>query len=196
MSEPQIGRALASGLHQAITELMPTRVEFYESWITPKRIREGQLGRARVTAVISFLREEGAAYDAVMFQAGRYTTDWTLDTLSGPRRAMLNQLPRPLRVRGVLGLADRVVRRLHDEVRLEYRVRRGVAVVSVEDSLFCQVREPTELPMCRFYGAVIERCLEVFGLEGAAESSKCRATGESGCELIVDTTGRETSDQA
>ncbi len=196
MSEPQIGRALASGLHQAITELMPTRVEFYESWITPKRIREGQLGRARVAAVISFLREEGAAYDAVMSQAGRYTTDWTLDTLSGPRRAMLTQLPRPLRLRGVLGLADRVVRGLHDEVRFEWRVRRGVAAVTVDGSLFCQVREPTEVPLCRFYGAVIERCLEAFGFEGVAESSRCRATGEAACELIVDTTGSTSPSEA
>ena len=191
MSEPQIGRALASGLHQAITELMPTRVEFYESWITPKRIREGQLGRARVTAVISFLREE-AAYEAVMLKAGRYTTDWTLDTLSGTRRAILNLLPRPLRVRGVLRVANWVVRGFHDEVRLKHRVHRGVAVVTVEGSLFCQVREPTERPMCRFYCAVIERCLEVFGLEGEAESSKCCAIGQPACELPVDMTGRET----
>ncbi len=37
MSEPKIGRVLAAGLHQAINELMPTRVEFYESWLTAAR---------------------------------------------------------------------------------------------------------------------------------------------------------------
>ena len=60
MSEPKIGRVLAASLHQSINELMPARVEFYESWLTAVRIRKGELGRARVAAVISFLRQEGA----------------------------------------------------------------------------------------------------------------------------------------
>ena len=70
MSEPKIGRVLAASLHQSINELMPTRVEFYESWLTAVRIRHGGLGRARFAAAISFLRQEGAAYDAVVDREG------------------------------------------------------------------------------------------------------------------------------
>ena len=78
MSEAKIGRVLASSLYQAIDELMPTRVEFYESWLTAGRIQQGELGRARVAAVLSFLRQEGAMYDAVVRRAGRYTVDWII----------------------------------------------------------------------------------------------------------------------
>ena len=59
MSESKIGRVLAASLHQSINELLPARVEFYESWLTAVRIRRGEMGRARVAAVISFLRQEG-----------------------------------------------------------------------------------------------------------------------------------------
>ena len=81
MSEPKIGRVLAASLHQSINELMPARVEFYESWLTAVRIRKGELGRARVAAVISFLRQEGAEYDAIVDRAGRYAADWMVDAL-------------------------------------------------------------------------------------------------------------------
>ena len=188
MAEPKIGRALASGLLQAISEEMPTRLEFYESWLTPARIRDGELGRARVAAVISFLRQE-AAYDAVMRRAGRYTADWVLETLGASRRTLLGRAPRPLRLRGVLGLGDRLVRGLHDDVRLEASVRRGRAVVTIDRSLFCDVREPAAAPLCQFYGALLEGCLEAFELEGRSELARCRGIGDPVCELIIDTTG-------
>ena len=33
MSEPRIGRVLVASLHQAIADVLPTRLEFYENWI-------------------------------------------------------------------------------------------------------------------------------------------------------------------
>ena len=128
MSEPKIGRVLAASLHQAINELIPTRLEFYESWLTAGRIREGEMGRARINAVISFLRQEGTAYDAVMERAGRYTASWTLDGQSVVKRALLRRLPRPIRMRVVLRVGARLVRRLHGDVWLQTAVRRGTAV--------------------------------------------------------------------
>ena len=104
MSEPKIGMVLAASLHQAIDDLMPTRVEFYESWLTAARIRQGELGRGRIAAVISFLRQEGAKYDAVVDRAGRYVADWTVDALPVVERTLLRRLPRPIRVRVVLRL--------------------------------------------------------------------------------------------
>jgi predicted hydrocarbon binding protein len=188
MSEPKIGRALASGLHQAISELMPTRVEFYESWLTPGRIRKGELGRARVAAVLSFLRQEGADYDAVVRRAGRYTADWTVDTLPAVERAVVRRLPRPLRIRAVLRAARRLIRQLHADNDLRSTVRRGIAVVELEGSLFCDVRERAQAPLCGFYAALLDRYFEFFGLPGAALVARCRGTGEPSCELVFDTT--------
>ena len=171
---------------------MPTRVEFYESWLTAARIRKGELGRARINAVISFLRQEGAQYDAVVDRAGRYAADWTVDALPVVERALLRRLPRPIRVRVVLRLAARMIHGLHDDGRLRALVRRGTAVVTVEGSLFCDVRESTSAPLCRFYGAVLERCLESFGMSARAQLSRCRATGDGTCELTIHIGARET----
>ena len=91
MSEPKIGRVLVASLHQAIHDLMPTRREFYEDWLSARRIREGELGRARVAAVISFLREEGEGYSAVVDRAGRYAVDWTVGNLPTVERLMLRR---------------------------------------------------------------------------------------------------------
>lgn len=187
MSEPKIGRVLASSLHQAITELLPTRLEFYESWLTPGRIRQGQLGRARVTAVISFLRQEGADYDAVMRRAAGYTADWTVDTLPPMERAVIRRLPRPLRIRAVLRAAGRLIRHLHADGQLHGAVRRGTAVVEIEASLFCDVCERASAPLCGFYAALLDRYFAFFELPCAAVVSRCRGTGDSSCELILDT---------
>ena len=188
MSEPKIGRVLASSLHQAIAELMPTRVEFYESWLTPGRIRQGELGRARVTAVISFLRQEGADYDAVVRRAGRYAADWTVDTLPAVETAVIRRLPRPLRIRAILRAAGRLIRHLHADSQLDRVVRRGTAVVEIEGSLFCDVRERASAPLCGFYAALLDRYFEFFELPCAAVVSRCRGNVDSSCELILDTT--------
>ena len=192
MSEPKIGRVLAASLHQAIEELLPTRVGFYEHWLTAGRIREGTLGRARINAVISFLRQEGAEYDAVAARAGRYTADWTVGALPVVERALLRRLPRPIRVRVVLRMAARMIRGLHGDGRLRAVVRRGTAVVTVAGSLFCDVRDRTSVPLCRFYGAVLERCLESVGMSARAELSRCRAMGDGTCEIIIHIAGRGT----
>ena len=192
MSEPKTGRVLAASLHQSIDELIPARLEFYESWLTGARIRQGELGRARISAVISFLRQEGAEYDAIVDRAGRYAADWTVAALPVVGRALLRRLPRPIRVRIVLRLAARMIRGLHDDGRLRAVVRRGTAVVTLEGSLFCDVRDPVGAPLCRFYGAVLARCLESFDMSARVQLSRCRATGDGICELIIHIGGRET----
>jgi predicted hydrocarbon binding protein len=196
MSEPKIGRVLASSLHQAITELMPTRLEFYESWLTPGRIRQGELGRARVTAVISFLRQEGADYDAVVRRAGRYAADWTVHTLPAVEHGVIRRLPRPLRIRAILRAARRLIRHLHADSQLDSVVRRGTAVVEIEGSLFCDVCERASAPLCGFYAALLDRYFEFFELPCAAVVARCRGTGDASCELILDTTVAPVSHDA
>ena len=70
-SEDRIGRVLPASLHQAIAELLPARLEFYESWLGSTELRRGSIGRAPVTAVLSFLRRDKDSYADVVTRAGR-----------------------------------------------------------------------------------------------------------------------------
>src|SRR5688572_31862174 len=81
MSEPRIGRVLVASLHQAIADLLPTRLEFYENWLNVSGLREGTIGLAPLSAVLSFLRSEGEAYNLITARAGEYAADWTVGTL-------------------------------------------------------------------------------------------------------------------
>ncbi|MDP6579835.1 MAG: hypothetical protein QF681_04185, partial [Vicinamibacterales bacterium] len=111
----------------------------------------------------------------------------TVDSLPVVERALVRRLPRAIRIRVVLRMAVRMIRGLHDDGRLRTAVRRGTAVVSIGGSLFCDVREPATAPLCRFYGAALERCLESFDVSARAQLSRCRGTGDGICELTIDT---------
>ena len=62
---------LVASLHQGISDLMPTRLEFYENWLNPVGMRDGKIGLAPLAAVLSFLRQEGEPYTLVTQRAGR-----------------------------------------------------------------------------------------------------------------------------
>ena len=72
MSEPRIGRLLVASLHQAIADVLPSRLEFYENWLSVSGLREGTMGLAPLFAVLSFLRTEGAGYDQITARAADY----------------------------------------------------------------------------------------------------------------------------
>ena len=77
MSEVTIGRVLVASLHQAIDDVLPDRLPFYENWLDAKGLREGTIGLAPLYAVLSFLRQETGAYALVMARAGEYGAEWT-----------------------------------------------------------------------------------------------------------------------
>ena len=54
---------LVASLHQAIADILPTRLAFYENWLNADGLREGTIGLAPLYAVLSFLRQEGDAYE-------------------------------------------------------------------------------------------------------------------------------------
>ena len=88
MIDTRIGRLLVASLRQAITELLPTRLEFYEEWLRPSGMPDGRIGLAPVQAVLSSLRQDGAMYGPVVDRAGRLTAEWWLrGTLALRRRA-------------------------------------------------------------------------------------------------------------
>jgi hypothetical protein len=110
MSEPRIGRVLVASLHQAIGEVLPNRLEFYENWLNVAGLREGTIGLAPLFAVLSFLRTEGEAYHLVTARAGQYAADWTVNNLPPLERRVMRALPTGLRTRAALGNARALVR--------------------------------------------------------------------------------------
>jgi bacteriochlorophyll 4-vinyl reductase len=186
VSEARIGRVLVASLHQAIADELPMRLEFYENWLNASGLREGTIGLAPLSAVLSFLRGEGDAYNQITAKAGRYAADWTVSTMPTLRRRMLEMLPAPLRMRMALRTAGGLVRATYPGSRAIVRLRRGTASVELRGSLFCEVREASVQPLCGFYAAAIARVLEQFALRADARVDECRAAGgRKGCLLGV-----------
>ena len=186
MSEPRIGRVLVASLHQAIADLLPTRLEFYENWLNVAGLREGTIGLAPLSAVLSFLRSEGEAYNLITARAGEYAADWTVGTQGGLERRLARALPAPLRARIAMRAARALVRATYPGSRAIVRIRRGTASVDLRGSLFCEVREASVLPLCGFYASAFARVLHLFALHASAAVNECRASGGTkGCRIAV-----------
>jgi hypothetical protein len=197
MSEPRIGRVLVASLHQAIAELLPNRLEFYENWLNVSGLRQGTIGLAPLFAVLSFLRTEGEAYNSITSRAGEYAADWTVNNLAPLERRVIGALPARLRARAALRTARGLVRDTYPGSRAIVRLRRGTASVDLRGSLFCEVREASILPLCGFYASAIARVLQLFGLRADAHVNECRAGGaRKGCLLSVVVTAARVDEPA
>lgn len=186
MRDSGVGRVLVASLHEAIAETLPTRLVFYESWLTPEGLRDGTIGLAPLYAVLSFLRQEGAAYNAVSTKAGAYAVDWTVASLPSMRRRWILRLPKAMRRRVLLRRAAAVVRMSYVGNTVSWRIRRGVAHVSVQASVFCEVRERVAQPLCVFYASVFEQMAQQFAVPAAVSISSCRAVSSGDtCEMRV-----------
>lgn len=190
MSETRIGRVLVASLHQAIADLLPTRLEFYENWLNVAGLREGTIGLAPLTAVLSFLRTEGHAYSLITARAGEYAAAWTFENEAPFKIRVVRALPAGLRARAALATARALVRATYPSSRAITKVKRGVVTVDLRGSLFCEVRETSVEPLCGFYAAAIARVLQLFDVSAEARVNECRASGaRRGCVVSV-TLGR------
>jgi hypothetical protein len=197
MSDLRIGRVLVASLHQGIADLLPTRLEFYENWLNVSGLREGTIGLAPLSAVLSFLRTEGEPYNLITARAGEYAADWTVNDLPGIERRLIRALPAPLRARAALRTARSLVRATYPGSRAIIRMKRGVATVDLRGSLFCEVREASVLPLCGFYASAIARILHLFGLRAEARVTECRAAGRrKGCLMAVVVQGAAADEPA
>lgn len=186
MSEARIGRVLVASLHQAIADVLPTRLEFYENWLNVSGLRDGTIGLAPLSAVLSFLRREGPAYGEIMAQAGQYAAEWTVREVPSLERRLIQALPVGMRARLALRTARALVRATYPGSRALVRVRGGAASIDLRGSLFCEVREASALPLCGYYAAAITRVLQLFAVPAEAEVLECRASGaRRGCTLAV-----------
>lgn len=191
MSEAGIGRVLVASLHQAISDELPTRLGFYETWLDAEGLREGTIGLAPLFAVLSFLRQEGDVYDRIAARAGAYAAEWTVESMAPFERSILASAPAWLRVRLLLRKAGQLVRTSYDGSRAVARVRKNAARVIVDHSIFCSVREPVSRPLCGFYAAASMRLLSLFGIDAVVNVVRCcgTAAGPGTCELSITATG-------
>jgi hypothetical protein len=185
MTDAAVGRLLVASLHQGIADLLPMRLEFYESWLHPSGLREGRIGLAPLAAVLSFLRLEGPPYHLIAARAGEYTADWTVAGLSRFRRRVILAMPPALRKRLVVGIAQWMVRSTYGDTNVTVRWQQWSGAIDLQSSLFCEVRERVEAPLCEFYAAAFRRLMSLFNLEADVITEQCRATGASRCEMSM-----------
>jgi hypothetical protein len=158
MVDAGIGRLLISSLHQGIADVSPSRLDFYENWLSPQGMRDGRIGLAPLGAVLSFLhREEPPANDRIATRAGICAADWTYEGLSSLRRWYVHRLPLSLRSRAALGLGRRLVFATVRQSTVKSRMKGSRAVVQITSALFNQLRDPATVPMRGFYAAALQR---------------------------------------
>jgi hypothetical protein len=185
MNEAGVGRLLVASLHQGIADLLPTRLEFYESWLNPAGLRNGRIGLAPLAAVLSFLRQEGEPYRFIAARAGEYTAEWTVAGLPAIERAIIRAAPPGFRVHLVMRVARKMIRNTYRGSRAIVRWRKGRGAVDIRGSIFCEVRDRTEQPLCEFYASAIRRLMYLFNLDVEVGTEQCRATGADQCLMTV-----------
>jgi hypothetical protein len=187
MSEARIGRLVVASLHHAISEMLPLRIEFYENWLKPLGLlKEGRvIGAASFLAALSFLRREEppTIYRQVTRRAGILAAEWTVAHRSWARRRWLRMMPPRARARAALRQARDVARVAYPGSRVRFRIQRDRASLDVRGSIFCQVREPADGPLCGFYEGLTLRLLEANGIVADLTITRCRAAGGSGCHM-------------
>ena len=185
MNDSGVGRLLVASLHQGIADLLPTRLEFYESWLHPSGLREGRIGLAPLAAVLSFLRQEGEAYRLVAGRAGEYSAEWTVAELPAFERTCVRAMPDAIRLRLVTRIARRMIRQTYGGSRALVRWRKGRGSFDIRGSIFCEVRDAAEQPLCEFYAAAIRRLMHLFNIRVDVDTDRCRATGGGHCLMSV-----------
>ncbi len=182
MRDAVVGRVLVASLHQGISDILPTRLAFYESWLHAEGLRDGTIGLAPLYAVLSFLRQEGEdPYERITTCAGEYAAEWTVQSMAPIERTLTKAAPAWLRSRLLLRRLGRLVNESYTGSRVVSRLRRGQATVDVRGSVFCTVRDAVPRPLCGFYVAAFTRLHALFDLTARVEVSSCRGMGQTAC---------------
>lgn len=188
LAQARVGRLLAACLHQAIGDVLPERLEFYELWLRSEGLRDGSIGLAPISAVLGFLRTEDA-YQQVTTLAGRLAATWTVAAMPLLRRRAIGLLPRFWRARVALHVTAGVVQHVCSASRASTRLRGTAAQLDVRDSVFCAVRTLQTLPLCGFYAAAAAETLTIFGMPARAQVERCHAVHGGTCCIALDLSG-------
>jgi predicted hydrocarbon binding protein len=65
------------------------------------------------------------------------------------------------------------------------RWRQWRGALDLQSSLFCEVRDPVDAPLCEFYASAIRRVMSLFNLDADVVTEQCRATGATRCAMSV-----------
>ena len=68
-------------------------------------------------------------------------------------------------------------------MELRWKSGRGEAVI--QGSIFCEVRDPVELPLCEYYASAIRRLMQLFDLQAEVVIEHCRGVEAGACRLAV-----------
>jgi hypothetical protein len=186
MVDAGIGRLLIASLHQGIADVSPTRLEFYENWLSPTGLRDGRMGLAPLGAVLSFLhREESPAERVIPSHAGLCAADWTYDSTSEIRKSLIKRLPLGLRTRAALGLGRAVVTDTISRSKVVVRLKHGKGLIEIRSPLFEYLRDPSSAPMRLYYASAYTRCLTLCQVDGLVEADESAA----GCHLNLTVRG-------
>jgi predicted hydrocarbon binding protein len=82
-------------------------------------------------------------------------------------------------------LARTMVRRTYRGSRAVVRWRKGQGAVDLRGSIFCEVRDRVEAPLCEFYASALRRLLLLFSLDAEVGLERCRATGAGQCLMVI-----------
>src|SRR4026207_2233079 len=157
MTDAAVGRLLVARLHQAIADLLPMRLEFYEAWLHPSGLREGRIGLAPLAAVLSSLRLEGAPYYLIAARAGEYTADWTVAEISPVRKKVMLAMSPAIRKRMVVSIAQWMAQSTYGDTNVKVQWRQWRGAVELKSSLFCEVRDRVESPLCESHARPLRR---------------------------------------
>jgi len=185
MTDAGVGRLLVASLHQGIADLLPSRLEFYESWLNPTGLRDGRIGLAPLAAVLSFLRQEGEPYQLVAARAGEYTAEWTVAELAPLRRTIIRSAPPVIRARLAMRIARQMVRNTYGGATAVVHWKKDQAAVDLQGSVFCQVRNRVPNPLCEFYASALRRLMYLLNVEVDVGTERCRATGAAQCLMTI-----------
>ncbi len=174
-----------ASLHQGIADLLPSRLEFYESWLNPTGLRDGRIGLAPLAAVLSFLRQEGEPYHLVAARAGEYTAEWTVAELAPIERTIIRSAPVSIRPRLAMRIARQMVRNTYGGSSAVVRWQKDQAAVDLRGSIFCQVRDRAANPLCEFYASALRRLMHLLNVDVEVGTERCRATGAAQCVMTI-----------
>jgi hypothetical protein len=182
---PTVGRVLLASLHQAIAEVLPARLGFYERWLTSDSADRRDVAIESFIVMLDYLEQEGRPYNAITARAGHYAAIRSFRKLFVLDRAYLRLLPRRLRARKAIRLVVQMLPALYRDVRVELTRRGGTAFIGIDGSPFCDTRVTNEPPSCGFVSSAITTYLELLNLRPAVRVTRCRASGASSCLVVV-----------
>jgi hypothetical protein len=190
MVDAGIGRLLTASLHQGIADISPTRLDFYENWLTPTGMRDGRIGLAPLGAVLSFIQREAPPADRIIVtHAGVCAADWTYHGVSALRKRLIARLPATLRLRAALRLGRALVVETIARSKVIVHVRDAQGTIDIKSPLFEYLREPSPSPMRHYYAAAYTECLRLCDVDGVVTVDE----SAPGCRLMLAAGGGATA---